>query len=77
MQPDSDSESEDTADAATQKGKRKMTKSGKSKVKEASAAGMKESPVKASYCHWLMKSEPESRFENGIDVKVAYVSCWD
>ncbi|XP_056139162.1 thymocyte nuclear protein 1 isoform X2 [Lampris incognitus] len=21
------------------------------------------------YCHWLMKSEPESRFENGIDVK--------
>lgn len=22
------------------------------------------------YRHWLMKSEPESRFENGIDVKV-------
>ena len=24
------------------------------------------------YCHWLMKSEPESRFEKGIDVKVLY-----
>lgn len=23
-------------------------------------------------CHWLMKSEPESRFENGIDVKVQH-----
>ncbi|XP_067221004.1 thymocyte nuclear protein 1 isoform X3 [Chanodichthys erythropterus] len=24
---------------------------------------------KASYSHWLMKSEPESRIENGVDVK--------
>ena len=22
--------------------------------------------------HWLMKSEPESRFENGVDVKVSF-----
>lgn len=22
------------------------------------------------YSHWLMKSEPESRLENGVDVKV-------
>lgn len=35
--------------------------------------GKKESTESSSplqYCHWLMKSEPESRFENGIDVKV-------
>ena len=24
---------------------------------------------KVLYTHWLMKSEPESRFENGVDVK--------
>lgn len=29
-----------------------------------------ESPGSPQYCHWLMKSEPESRFENGIDMKV-------
>lgn len=38
------------------------------------------------HCHWLMKSEPESRFENGIDVKFGIedlkalpnqTSCWD
>lgn len=38
------------------------------------------------YCHWLMKSEPESRFENGIDVKFSIedlkqcenqTACWD
>ncbi|XP_057695103.1 thymocyte nuclear protein 1 isoform X3 [Corythoichthys intestinalis] len=38
------------------------------------------------YCRWLMKSEPESRFENGIDVKFGIedlkalpdqTSCWD
>ncbi|XP_056139159.1 thymocyte nuclear protein 1 isoform X1 [Lampris incognitus] len=38
------------------------------------------------YCHWLMKSEPESRFENGIDVKFGIedlkalpnqTGCWD
>ena len=23
--------------------------------------------------HWLMKSEPESRFEKGVDVKVSYM----
>lgn len=27
--------------------------------------------------HWLVKSEPESRFEKGIDVKVSsYVLCY-
>lgn len=38
------------------------------------------------YCHWLMKSEPESRFENGVDMKFGIqdlkalpdqTSCWD
>ncbi|KAM6933211.1 thymocyte nuclear protein 1 isoform 2-T2 [Xenentodon cancila] len=38
------------------------------------------------YSHWLMKSEPESRFENGIDVKFGVedlkalpdqTGCWD
>ncbi|XP_061734070.1 thymocyte nuclear protein 1 [Nerophis ophidion] len=38
------------------------------------------------HCHWLMKSEPESRFENGIDVKFGIedlkalpnqTGCWD
>ncbi|XP_070826535.1 thymocyte nuclear protein 1 [Chaetodon trifascialis] len=38
------------------------------------------------YHHWLMKSEPESRFENGIDVKFGIedlkalpqqTGCWD
>lgn len=42
-------------------GKRKAT--GKSERVEA------DDPPQHS--HWLMKSEPESRFENGIDVKVS------
>ncbi|XP_077064784.1 thymocyte nuclear protein 1 isoform X2 [Siphateles boraxobius] len=41
---------------------------------------------KASYNHWLMKSEPESRIENGVDVKFGIedlkalpnqTGCWD
>ncbi|XP_018545154.1 thymocyte nuclear protein 1 [Lates calcarifer] len=44
------------------------------------------SPASPQHCHWLMKSEPESRFENGIDVKFGIedlkalpnqTSCWD
>lgn len=34
-----------------------------------------ESSAGARCCHWLMKSEPESRFENGIDVKVRSPTC--
>ena len=39
-----------------------------------------------TYTHWLMKSEPESRLENGIDVKFGLedlkaskdqTACWD
>ncbi|XP_040038944.1 thymocyte nuclear protein 1 [Gasterosteus aculeatus] len=45
-----------------------------------------ESSAGARCCHWLMKSEPESRFENGIDVKFGIeelkalpdqTGCWD
>nr|XP_020470502.1 thymocyte nuclear protein 1 [Monopterus albus] len=45
-----------------------------------------ESPGSAQYCHWLIKSEPESRLEKGIDVKFGIedlkalpnqTSCWD
>ncbi|XP_053502736.1 thymocyte nuclear protein 1 [Ictalurus furcatus] len=41
---------------------------------------------KATYTHWLMKSEPESRIENGVDVKFGIedlkalpnqTGCWD
>ncbi|TRY94138.1 hypothetical protein DNTS_028132 [Danionella cerebrum] len=41
---------------------------------------------KPSYSHWLMKSEPESRIENGVDVKFGIEDlkalpnqrgCWD
>ena len=44
-------------------------------------------PLKeCNWTHWLMKSEPESRFENGIDVKFGLedlkkepeqTACWD
>lgn len=57
--------------------KRKST----GKTKESS-----ESAAPPQYCHWLMKSEPESRIENGIDVKFGIedlkalpnqTGCWD
>lgn len=38
--------------------------------KRKAAASVKGSSETTQYCHWLMKSEPESRFENGVDVKV-------
>lgn len=42
---------------------------GKRKVSGKSQAAA-ESGTPSQYSHWLMKSEPESRFENGVDVKV-------
>ena len=41
---------------------------------------------KVAYSHWLMKSEPETRLENGVDVKFGLedlkkspnqTACWD
>ncbi|XP_040902247.1 thymocyte nuclear protein 1 [Toxotes jaculatrix] len=60
---------------------------GKRKAAASVQAGeKKERPGPPEYSHWLMKSEPESRFENGIDVKFGIedlkalpnqTSCWD
>lgn len=53
-------------DGETAGAKRKATE----KTKESS-----ESAAPPQYCHWLMKSEPESRFENGVDMKVRSTVC--
>lgn len=67
----------------------KETVSRKRKAAASVEAGNKKSKESSSppqYCHWLMKSEPESRFENGIDMKFGIedlkalpnqTSCWD
>ncbi|XP_053177064.1 thymocyte nuclear protein 1 [Scomber japonicus] len=61
--------------------KRKAAASVEDEKKEST-----ESSSPLQYCHWLMKSEPESRFENGIDVKFGIedlkalpdqTGCWD
>lgn len=52
------------ADDGVEDGKRKRVASAKESQKSTS------SEKKASYSHWLMKSEPESRIEKGVDVKV-------
>ena len=49
--------------------KKSVTTNGKTKKKLPTTNGK---PSTDLYCHWLMKSEPESRFEKGIDVKVLY-----
>lgn len=36
---------------------------------ENGTGSQKDSPP--LFSHWLMKSEPESRFENGVDMKVS------
>nr|XP_056716844.1 thymocyte nuclear protein 1 [Euleptes europaea] len=55
--------------------------SGKTSAGEASVEGNKK-----TYTHWLMKSEPESRLEKGVDVKFGIedlkaqpnqTACWD
>ncbi|XP_076002213.1 thymocyte nuclear protein 1 [Genypterus blacodes] len=62
-------------------GKRKATAPPWESVKEQSTG---DGPPE--YSHWLMKSEPESRFENGIDMKFGIedlkalprqTDCWD
>ncbi|KAM7399175.1 hypothetical protein PAMP_018462 [Pampus punctatissimus] len=67
----------------------KETVGRKRKAAASVEAGNKEGTESSSppqYCHWLMKSEPESRFENGIDMKFGIedlkalpnqTSCWD
>uniref|UniRef100_A0A8C6ZIG4 Thymocyte nuclear protein 1 n=1 Tax=Nothoprocta perdicaria TaxID=30464 RepID=A0A8C6ZIG4_NOTPE len=41
------------------------------KAKESDAGGEES---KQTYCHWLLKSEPESRLEKGVDMKVSTVT---
>jgi predicted RNA-binding protein with PUA-like domain len=56
------------------------------KTKASVAESGDQKNEKSSCSHWLMKSEPESRFENGIDVKFGIedlkkepnqTACWD
>ncbi|XP_077579018.1 thymocyte nuclear protein 1 [Stigmatopora nigra] len=68
---------------------RKTVNSGQNaekKRKTSSSSKTLEEASTVQYSHWLMKSEPESRFENGIDVKFgiedlkslpSQTSCWD
>ncbi|KTF85156.1 hypothetical protein cypCar_00015657 [Cyprinus carpio] len=55
--------SEDVAQHKT--GKRNRSAAVKSDVEK----NKDDDACKSSYSHWLMKSEPESRIENGVDVK--------
>jgi len=63
--------------------KRKTEEAKDVAVSSAKKLGSAESP---QYTHWLMKSEPESRFENGVDMKFGIddlkaepdsTACWD
>ncbi|KAM8853470.1 thymocyte nuclear protein 1 isoform 1-T2 [Synchiropus picturatus] len=56
------------------------------KKKVESKKNTEKSSASLEFSHWLMKSEPESRFENGIDVKFGIedlkalpnqTGCWD
>ena len=57
-----------------------------SAAKKLKSGKEKDSSKEINWTHWLMKSEPESRFENGIDVKFGLedlkkeaeqTACWD
>ncbi|XP_073673300.1 thymocyte nuclear protein 1 [Garra rufa] len=72
--------SDDVAQRKT--GKRKRSAGVKSDVEK----NKDDDAGKAFYSHWLMKSEPESRIENGVDVKFGIedlkalpnqTGCWD
>lgn len=60
---------EDSSDAEDGGGgsKRKKIVSAKKSESQKSTSSASEKPA---YIHWLMKSEPESRIEKGVDVKV-------
>ncbi|XP_029636802.1 thymocyte nuclear protein 1-like [Octopus sinensis] len=55
------------------------------KIHDVASKKDSKKPV-TSYSHWLMKSEPESRLENGVDIKFSLdnlknspneTACWD
>ena len=49
--------------------KKENGKVAKAKKSTTSSDDAKLNAEKVLYRHWLMKSEPESRFENGVDMK--------
>ena len=66
--------------------KRKATEKVSSSKKVKTESEDSSSKSKNGWEHWLMKSEPESRYENGIDVKFGLedlkqepnqTACWD
>ncbi|XP_072548277.1 thymocyte nuclear protein 1 [Salminus brasiliensis] len=70
-------------DDAVQKGPGKRKRAADKSEEQKSPSDTSSSP---SYSHWLMKSEPESRIEDGVDVKFGIedlkalpnqTSCWD
>ncbi|XP_015193187.1 thymocyte nuclear protein 1 [Lepisosteus oculatus] len=77
-----DSSGKGAKGAPRRRGKPEAGNSGMQEDKGAAAA-----PAgKEVYCHWLMKSEPESRIEKGVDVKFGIedlkalpkqTGCWD
>ena len=50
--------------------KKKVAKKQDTSTVASKSKSTKENSQQETITHWLMKSEPESRFENGIDVKV-------
>ncbi|KAM3875129.1 thymocyte nuclear protein 1 [Diretmus argenteus] len=84
VKDDSETVSPVEAPAQTRLAKRKASASEETGNQESTKG--EASPRQPEYCHWLMKSEPESRFENGIDVKFGIedlkaqpnqTGCWD
>lgn len=68
--------------------KRKKVTASKAEEQPSKKAKTESSKAETSgaYTHWLMKSEPESRFENGVDMKFGLedlktepdqTACWD
>ncbi|XP_047449321.1 thymocyte nuclear protein 1 [Mugil cephalus] len=72
---------EDDGESVSSAGEKRKAAASAGKDKRSS-----EAPAPPQFCRWLMKSEPESRFENGIDVKFGIedlkalpeqTGCWD
>lgn len=64
----------------------KQTKKSKQESQSTNTKNTKTTKQQAQYTRWLMKSEPESRFEKGVDVKFGIedlksepnqTACWD
>lgn len=66
----------------------RTTKRKTEKAKDAAESSAKKADVDETpeFTHWLIKSEPESRFENGVDMKFGIddlvaepdsTACWD